>query len=151
MADQQQQRGQGQGQGQHGGGRGGRGGSRMDDEFDDKVIHINRCAKVVYLLLGFADRNGFRCGTGFAYHLYDFENEKAYNFLETPLTVMDSALIREGQDNDQKINQILNDFINENRTNTKITFNFHNSRFFDSEVISIQLRTLYERLCEKIS
>jgi hypothetical protein len=43
--------------------------------------------------LGYADREGFRCGTCFEYHPYDFENDKPYNSIkERPLIVMDVTL-----------------------------------------------------------
>ena len=96
--------------------------------------------------LGFADRIGFRCGTGFSYNLYDFENEKAFEFLELPLIVMDSALIQEGGNNPKLIVKIWDDFIAKNRFDTKITFNFHNSRFYDAQIKGIPLKELYESL-----
>ena len=37
-------------------------------------------------------------------------------------------------------------FISENRFNTQITFNFHNSRFYDANLEMIPLRTHYEGL-----
>ena len=73
--------------------------------------------------IGFADRIGFRCGTGFAYHLYDFENEKAFNFLEMPLVFMDSALFTESKEDPESFLINWEDFISNNQFNTKITFN----------------------------
>ena len=96
--------------------------------------------------LGFADRIGFRCGTGFPYRLYDFEKEEAFDFLETPLILMDSALFKEGENNPERIATILKDFLLHNKYNTKITFNFHNSRFYDAHINNIPLRELYESL-----
>lgn len=96
--------------------------------------------------LGFADRIGFRCGTGFGYRLYDFEQEKAFNFLETPLVFMDSALFAEAKNQPEVVQKIWDAFISANRFNTKITFNFHNSRFYDAQINGIPLRALYESL-----
>lgn len=42
--------------------------------------------------LGFADRTGFRCGTGCIYHPYDFRTGKSMSLLEQPLVVMDTTL-----------------------------------------------------------
>ena len=79
--------------------------------------------------LGYTRRIGFRCGTGFAYALYDFQKEKAFSFKEWPLVVMDSALIHQtGDDMDQFRKQLL-DFVRRNSRGTRIVFNFHNSSF----------------------
>jgi hypothetical protein len=42
--------------------------------------------------LGFPGHIGFRNGAAFAYPPYDFSRERAYDFLEVPLAVMDGAL-----------------------------------------------------------
>ena len=96
--------------------------------------------------LGYADQIGFRCGTGFAYYLYDFDNEKTFSFLETPLVVMDSALLNEGNFEARKIKKLLENFKVANQFNTKITYNFHNSRFYDALLQDIPLKALYESL-----
>jgi Family of unknown function (DUF7033) len=93
--------------------------------------------------LGYADLIGFRCGTGFSYQLYDFKNERPFNFIETPLIFMDSALLTEANNQPEKVEKIWTSFISENRFNTKITFNFHNSRFYDAALYSIKLKELY--------
>ncbi len=93
--------------------------------------------------LGFADRIGFRCGTGFPYHLYDFKNEQPFQFLEVPLVFMESALLAEANFNAELFEQIWIEFLAKNTTNTMITFNFHNSRFYDAALSGIDLKTLY--------
>ncbi|MBL0024735.1 MAG: hypothetical protein IPO98_06795 [Saprospiraceae bacterium] len=80
--------------------------------------------------LGFRDRIGFRCGTGFPYHLYDFEREKPFKFLELPLVVMDMAAMHECGWNSLKWTEHINQFIQANQKYTAISLNFHNS-FFD--------------------
>jgi len=42
--------------------------------------------------LGFADTVGFRNGASFAFPPYDFKRERAHNFLEIPLVLMDGGL-----------------------------------------------------------
>jgi peptidoglycan/xylan/chitin deacetylase (PgdA/CDA1 family) len=42
--------------------------------------------------LGFADNIGFRNGACFAFPPYDFSRERAYDFLEIPLVLMDGSL-----------------------------------------------------------
>jgi hypothetical protein len=44
--------------------------------------------------LGWSDRIGFRAGACFAFPPYDFAAEKAAGFLEIPLVIMDSSLVR---------------------------------------------------------
>jgi len=80
--------------------------------------------------LGFRDKIGFRCGTGFPYHLYDFDRECAFGFIEIPLVVMDIAAMRECNWDSVKFVQYISAFLEMNKFNTNITFNFHNS-FFD--------------------
>lgn len=42
--------------------------------------------------LGFADREGFRCGTCHAYPLYDLKNDRPLTVTEFPLIVMDGSM-----------------------------------------------------------
>ena len=42
--------------------------------------------------LGYADREGFRCGTCMAYPLYDLQQDRPLNVWERPLIVMDGTL-----------------------------------------------------------
>jgi len=93
--------------------------------------------------LGFNDRIGFRCGTGFGYHLYDFENERPFKFIETPLVFMDSSLLNETNYDLEKTTQLWRSFLDKNKLYTKITFNFHNTRFHDAKIHGIPLKKWY--------
>lgn len=42
--------------------------------------------------LGYAEREGFRCGTSHEYSLYDIERDRVSNVTETPLIIMESTL-----------------------------------------------------------
>jgi len=42
--------------------------------------------------LGYAEREGFRCGTCHEYYPYDFENDREHTVKERPLIVMDTTL-----------------------------------------------------------
>jgi len=96
--------------------------------------------------LGFNDQIGFRCGTGFGYHLYDFENERPFKFIETPLIFMDSALLNETNYDLKKTTQLWSSFLAKNKNYTKITFNFHNTRFYDASIHGIPLKEWYQEL-----
>lgn len=101
--------------------------------------------------LGYRDRIGFRCGTGFAYHLYNFAAEKAYNWLEKPLIVMDIALLRESAFDADTMRQLWKEFVLANQKGTHITVNFHNSVFFEPEIHGIPLLDLYRDLLHNLS
>ena len=53
---------------------------------------MEKCGIKYDSTLGYADREGFRCGTCYEYHPYDFENDREYNINERPLIVMDGTL-----------------------------------------------------------
>lgn len=88
--------------------------------------------------LGYRDRIGFRCGTGFPYRLYNFEAESAFNFIEIPLVVMDIAAMREADWNSSAWCDLITSFLERNKNATHITFNFHNS-FFDPALVDADL------------
>ena len=77
--------------------------------------------------LGFADRIGFRCGTGYPCYMYDFEKERAFDFLEIPMVVMDGGLMRDEEFKTD--NSYFGKFLKSNSINTQLTFNLHNSGF----------------------
>jgi hypothetical protein len=96
--------------------------------------------------IGFSDKIGFRCGTGFPYFPYSFEDEQPYSFKEMPMICMDIALMREAGNNNQRILEIWDDFMQKNKSLTHITFLFHNSRFFDAELEGLDLAHCYEQI-----
>jgi len=96
--------------------------------------------------LGHWDRIGFRCGTGFAYHLYDFVHEKPYTWLEKPLVVMDMGLLYETGFDPTAMWKLWTEFTQANQTGTHITVNFHNSVFFEPDLHGVPLRSLYDQL-----
>lgn len=96
--------------------------------------------------LGFPDRIGFRCGTGFPYRLYSFAEERPWQFLEAPLAAMDLALVREAQQTGFPIRQLWDDFMKTNENLSHVVFNFHNSRFFDATLDGIDLWILFEEI-----
>ena len=96
--------------------------------------------------LGFSNLIGFRCGTGFPYHLYDFKKETAYSFLEIPLIVMDMALVHQHNADVPKMIKHLNQFLDKNKHFTQITFNFHNSTFDPTLLDSEMFKQYYLKL-----
>ena len=47
--------------------------------------------------VGFTDQVGFRNGASFAFPPYNFRKERAYDFLEIPLAIMDGSLVEESR------------------------------------------------------
>lgn len=79
--------------------------------------------------LGYRRHIGFRCGTGYAYPLYHFQEERAYRFLCQPLIIMDSSMLHFVEDDLVRLSRLLVEFLFRNRYNTCISMNFHNSTF----------------------
>jgi hypothetical protein len=64
--------------------------------FDDQEKLFNAIEEADLLFdssLGFSGTVGFRNGACFAFPPYDFKRERAHNFLEIPLAIMDGSLI----------------------------------------------------------
>lgn len=95
---------------------------------------------------GYQNLIGFRSGTGFDYQPYHFREERACSFWETPLVVMDCALLAEQDYDIEKAETALHQFLNNNQWFTKITFNFHNHIFDDMASHGGGMRKIYEQL-----
>lgn len=62
--------------------------------FDRRITfeNLEKCGIKVDYTMGFADHEGFKCGTAHQFHPYNFEKDQPYNILEIPLIVMDGTL-----------------------------------------------------------
>ncbi len=100
--------------------------------------------------LGYRKHIGFRCGTGFAYALYNFREERPYNFKCQPLIVMDSSLIHFCKGDIDLFNKKLRSLVYSNRYNTCISFNFHNSTFDYTFSNRKKLKDVYLRMIRYI-
>ena len=80
--------------------------------------------------LGYADRDGFRCGTGDCFTLFDFLNRKKMRLKESPLIVMDGTLKTYQTISLTDVSKKLNYYMEVGkRYGMPITFLFHNSSF----------------------
>ncbi|PHN01463.1 DUF7033 domain-containing protein [Flavilitoribacter nigricans] len=79
--------------------------------------------------MGYRHHLGFRAGTGFPYRLYDYQSQKAFDWRERPLALMDSAALHEADHTGIDPVALLNDFLQQNTGNSHISINFHNSNF----------------------
>lgn len=81
--------------------------------------------------LSFADKEGFRCGTGDTFHIFDFCNRKQLNLEERPLIIMDRSLQQYQKYTYDQALEIFQHYISAGKKyRTKITLLFHNSSFF---------------------
>lgn len=96
--------------------------------------------------LGYQNLIGFRCGTGFDFYLYNFKTESPYPILETPMVVMDCALLTMTDYRVEQAESLLNDFLRQNSFYTQLTFNFHNHIFDELKVNKEKMRAIYQRL-----
>ena len=65
--------------------------------------------------LGFAEAAGFRNGACFAFPPYDFRNEKAHEFLEIPLVLMDGNIAASSRATGEKADAIADEILKESR------------------------------------
>ena len=93
--------------------------------------------------IGYRDRIGFRAGTGFPFHLYNFEDEKPYSWKEIPLVLMDVAWLREGKYKQEKMRHILHRLKMASAHLTDRKMLFHNTIFYEQELGGLPLWDLY--------
>ena len=80
--------------------------------------------------LGYADRNGFRCGTGDEFPVFDLLNRKQLKLKERPLVVMDGTLKQNTANSPEKSLEIVREYLQTGRKfGMGITLLFHNSSF----------------------
>lgn len=101
--------------------------------------------------LGYADKIGFRCGTGMEFSIFDLDLRQELDVKEIPLVIMDGPLLMEAAYDVDKAKQLLFSFIQANQSGTAITYNFHNSIFADAGVSTNSMKRLYEELLQKIN
>lgn len=95
--------------------------------------------------MGFNRYLGFRCGTGFPYHLYDFKNKKTFSWIEHPMAFMESSAIHRAQSTEEHLTELMRAFLLKNKENTHLMLNFHNSNFDPLLDTGRQLRQFYEK------
>ncbi|HOW08727.1 MAG TPA: polysaccharide deacetylase family protein [Bacteroidales bacterium] len=81
--------------------------------------------------LGYADKEGFRCGTGDVFHLFDIKGRRILKLKERPLIVMDGTLRQYQEYPLDKVSDVLNYYISIGKKfGSLITLLFHNSSFY---------------------
>lgn len=96
--------------------------------------------------LGYTDKEGFRCGTGDIFPVFDFLYRKQLNVKERPLIIMDGTLRQYQQYTQEQALPIIQYYISiGKRYNTTITILFHNSSFYGEWE---RYDSLYEKIFE---
>lgn len=100
--------------------------------------------------LSYHDIEGFRCGTGMSYPVFNILERKEYALMERPLVVMDATLTGYRQYNLEKIKEVLQYYLNVGRKyKMPITILFHNSSFIGNN--GNKLKTIYRELFKQIN
>ena len=101
----------------------------------DKTSEIIEKSKLKYdSTLGFQEQIGFRNGTCTPFYLYNFKEERAYDFISIPLNIMDCSLEFKNYMNvsSKNVKKIIMPMINEiKKFEGVLTINWHNTFFSD--------------------
>lgn len=90
----------------------------------------NRQNMLIDSTLGYADQEGFRCGTGDVFHVFDFLDRKELTLTERPLVVMDGSLKVYRNLSVSDAENILKYYLQVgHKYKMPVTFLFHNSSF----------------------
>lgn len=82
--------------------------------------------------LGYADKEGFRCGTGDSFQVFDFLQRRKLKLIETPLILMDGSLKTYQKLSSDDGRKIIRKYLNLGKKyKMKTVFLFHNSSFDD--------------------
>ncbi|MBC8047311.1 MAG: hypothetical protein H7Y00_10975 [Fimbriimonadaceae bacterium] len=81
--------------------------------------------------MGFPETIGFRNNYGLPIHPYKLKGKWAYNFIEVPLTIMDTTLKYYNNNNSTQARNIVLNFLEKNKTDAVMTILWHNNYFFD--------------------
>lgn len=81
--------------------------------------------------MGFAETIGFRNNYGLPYQPFDLKEKRAYQFIEVPLTIMDSTLKFYNHKNAADAKKEIVEFLEKHQENALISILWHNNYFFD--------------------
>jgi len=97
--------------------------------------------------IGYATKEGFRCGTGDDFFVFNFLTRKKLRLLERPLVIMDGTLNGYNNYSLNEIYGIFKYYIDTSKKyKSKLTILFHNSSF--DEINWKSWRELYQTICK---
>lgn len=117
--------------------------------FDETITALSDSGIYEDSSLGYQNRIGFRCGTAFTYLLYDLRRDRNSRVSETPMIIMDGALLKECNGSSDQATKLLSDFVNKYLNNSHLTINFHNTIFDSSRYNSKAMWHMYYYLIKK--
>lgn len=79
--------------------------------------------------LGFTNEIGFRNNYGLPFQPYNFTTQKAYDFVEAPLHIMDGVLWKTKGLHPAQMSKTMVDFIEKNKENCVLSILWHNTEF----------------------
>ena len=117
--------------------------------FDETITALSDSGIYEDSTLGYQHRIGYRCGTAFTYLLYDLRRDRNSRVSETPMIIMDGALLDECNHDIHRANYLLSEFINNYSQNSHLTINFHNTIFDPSRYNTESMWKMYHSIIEK--
>ena len=94
--------------------------------------------------LGYNEHVGFRCGTGVPFYLFNWSIMAKSKVLERPLVWMDSSQMNLHKKTGFSFQDGVSHFFKNNKFNTQIEINIHNSSWVDFKYFGVNLAMIYE-------
>lgn len=98
--------------------------------------------------LGFAENIGFRNSFGLPFKPYDFEKNTHFNFIEAPLQIMDTTFYTYKNEEANKIENTIINYLEKNKHNALITLLWHNDSF--SSIKFSERLKVFKNICAYI-
>ena len=117
--------------------------------FDETITALSDSGIYEDSSLGYQHRIGFRCGTAFTFLLYDLRRDRNSKVSESPLIIMDGALLDQCEGDAIIAEKKLNDFIVKYSKNSHLTINFHNTIFDPTRYDTETMWNMYDTIIEK--
>lgn len=117
--------------------------------FDETITALSDSGIYEDSTLGYQHRIGYRCGTAFTYLLYDLRRDRNSRVSETPMIIMDGALLDECNGDVNCAINLLSDFIDSSMMNSSMTINFHNTIFDPTRYDTESMWNIYTSIIEK--
>lgn len=117
--------------------------------FDETITALSDSGIYEDSSLGYQHRIGYRCGTAFTYLLYDLRRDRNSRVSETPMIIMDGALLEECNRDVSKSQKLLLEFIDKYSQNSHLTINFHNTIFDPTRYDAKEMWKMYHSIIEK--
>ena len=119
--------------------------------FDETITALSDSGIYEDSSLGYQRMIGFRCGTAFTYLLYDLRRDRVSRVSETPMIIMDGALLEQMDHDALKAMKKLNQFIDTHLHNSHLTINFHNTIFDPTRYNIDTMWRMYHMIIDKYS